>query len=55
MSYPKDLDEYSWMALQGEISDRLRLQKENKCTYCRQPRDSVPACKFPDRHNGTEL
>lgn len=54
MSYPKDLDEYSWLDLQAEINERLKLQHEKKCDYCRRPLGCLPACRFPERHSGTE-
>lgn len=49
MSYPKDLDDYSDEALQGELDRRERCRQKGKCDYCGKSRTSE-ACRLPLRH-----
>lgn len=37
MSYPKDLDEYTDLAIRREWQRRNNLIILNKCTYCEEP------------------
>ena len=49
MGYPKDLDEYDELDLVKELLERLKLQEQGLCDYCRQS-PTKPACRFPGRH-----
>lgn len=49
MGYPKDLDEYDEQTLVKELMDRVKLQEQGLCDYCKQD-PSKPSCRFPERH-----
>ena len=55
MSYPMGLDEYTTERLQKEIDERKARHNSGLCTYCERPHGKLPACKFPERHNGSEV
>ncbi len=54
MSYPKDLDEYSYPELAREISRRFDLTNRGLCDYCGRQLNVEPSCKFLDRHSDKE-
>lgn len=55
MSYPESLDEIEIGRLEMEIRVRKHLFENRMCTYCHRPHESVPQCKFTDRHEGKSL
>jgi len=52
VSYPRDLDEMGIQELQDELSRRYQLFRSRKCTYCERPWNTMPTCRFPQRHQG---
>lgn len=53
MSLPIDIDEMPEERLVAELQRRAKARGAGLCDYCTQP-PTVPACKFPDRHAGTQ-
>jgi hypothetical protein len=51
MSYIMSLDEYDISVLRKELLRREILTKANKCDYCERLYNTVPSCRFPERHN----
>jgi len=49
--YVLSLDEYDEKTLRSEINRRERLRRDNKCDYCERLYNTVPSCRFPERHN----
>lgn len=49
MSYPKDLDEYTYDQLMAEIQRRDAMMRAGRCTYCGRFTSETP-CRFPERH-----
>lgn len=55
MSYPKDLDEYTDIELQSEVTRRLIAGNAGLCNYCSTPlreptKMGWSSCVFPERH-----
>lgn len=49
-----DLDEYTSSQLRTELKIREERENRGECVYCGRPRNAVPVCKFPRRHDGTQ-
>jgi hypothetical protein len=53
MTHLKQIDELSDGELIDEVLSRLQLELRGKCGYCGRRLDTLPECRFPDRHRGT--
>ena len=51
MSYPFTLDDVPDKELYNELMRRRKAFACGKCSYCMRRLLSMPACKYPDRHN----